>query len=92
MIDKLHSYGAAKRKILPAVAHWQRHYLNNRVEVSPQPTQMRERNMQRFLSAYGRIHNHFQLRRHLITAEQQRATRDQALRIRRDFAPTTAAM
>lgn len=71
--DKLRSYGAAKREVLPGVEHRQSRYLNNRAEVSHQPTRRRERQMQRFksarhaqrfLSAHGRIHNHFQLRRH----------------------------
>jgi putative transposase len=75
--DKLKSYGAAKREILPGVEHRQSRYLNNRAEVSHQPTRRRERRMQRFksarqaqrfLSAQGQIHNLFQLRRHLLTA------------------------
>ena len=49
--DKLRSYGAAKRKILPGVEHRQSRYLNNRAEVSHQPTRRRERHMQRFKSA-----------------------------------------
>jgi hypothetical protein len=62
-----------KRKILPSVEHRQSRYLNNRAEVSHQPTRRRERQMkrfqsarhaQRFLSTHSRIHNHFQLRRH----------------------------
>ena len=48
--DKLKSYGAAKREILPGVAHRQHRYLNNRAENSPQPTRQRERPMQRFKS------------------------------------------
>ena len=35
--DKLKSYGAAKREILPGVEHRQRRYLNNRAENSHQP-------------------------------------------------------
>ena len=34
--DKLRSYAAAKRKILPGVEHRQSRYLNNRAEVSHQ--------------------------------------------------------
>ncbi len=49
--DKLRSYAAAKREILPGVEHRQRRYLNNRAEVSHQPTRRRERQMQRFKSA-----------------------------------------
>lgn len=41
--DKLRSYAAAKREILPHVEHRQSRYLNNRAEVSHQPTRRRER-------------------------------------------------
>jgi transposase-like protein len=40
--DKLKSYAAAKRNILPSVEHRQSRYLNNRAEVSHQPTQRRD--------------------------------------------------
>jgi putative transposase len=85
--DKLKSYGAAKREILPGVEHRQSRYLNNRAEVSHQPTRRRERQMQRFksprqaqqfLSNHAQIHNLFQLRRHLLTANEHRAARDRA--------------
>ena len=91
--DKLKSYAAAKRKVLPHVEHRQSKYLNNRVEVSHQPTRRRERQMQRFksarhaqrfLSAHARIHNHFQLRRHRLTAVKHRAVRDAAFRTWRE--------
>ncbi|MFC7738453.1 IS6 family transposase [Roseomonas sp. GCM10028921] len=48
--DKLRSYAVAKREILPSVEHRQSRYLNNRAEVSHQPTRRRERKMQRFKS------------------------------------------
>src|SRR5918994_2683478 len=48
--DKLASYGAAKREILPGVEHRQSRYLNNRCEVLHQPTRRRERHMRRFRS------------------------------------------
>jgi putative transposase len=48
--DKLASYGAAKREILPSVEHRQHRGLNNRAENSHQPTR-RERVMKRFKSA-----------------------------------------
>ena len=98
--DKLRSYGAAKREILPGVVHRQSRYLNNRAEVSHQPTRRRERQMQRFksarhaqrfLSVHARIHNHFQLRRHRLTATQHRAARDAAFRVWRDVTGTGAA-
>jgi putative transposase len=46
--DKLRSYAAAKRRILPQVEHRQSRYLNNRCENSHQPTRTRERQMKRF--------------------------------------------
>jgi putative transposase len=79
--DKLKSYGAAKREILPDVEHRQHRYLNNRAENSHQPTRQRERRMQgfkspghaqRFLSAYGPIAQHFRPRRHRLSAQAYR--------------------
>ena len=79
--DKLKSYGAAKREILPGVEHRQSRYLNNRCENSHRPTRQRERRMQgfksaghaqRFLSAYGPITQHFRPRRHLLSASAYR--------------------
>jgi putative transposase len=49
--DKLASYGAAKREIMPRVEHRQHRGLNNRAENSHQPTRRRERIMKRFKSA-----------------------------------------
>lgn len=98
--DKLQSYGAAKRKILPGVEHRQSRYLNNRAEVSHQPTRRRERQMQRFksarhaqrfLSSHGQLHNLFHLRRHLLTAIDHRAARDRAFQAWRDVAGVTQA-
>ena len=92
--DKLKSYAAAKRKVLPHVEHRQSKYLNNCIEVSHQPTRRRERQMQRFksarhaqqfLSAHARIHNHFQLRRHRLPAVEHRAARDAAFRAWREI-------
>ncbi len=83
--DKLASYGAAQREVLPSVEHRQHRRLNNRAENAHQPTRERERRMrrfkspghaQRFLAAYGPIMNHFRPRRHRLTAtayRQQRA-------------------
>src|SRR5262249_52353493 len=79
--DKLKSYGAAKRELLPGVAHRQHRYLNNRAENSHQPTRQRERRMQRFkspghaqrfLSACGPIAQHFRPRRHRFSAPTYR--------------------
>ena len=49
--DKLRSYGAAKKEIMPGVEHRQHKGLNNRAENSHQPTRRRERQMKRFKSA-----------------------------------------
>jgi putative transposase len=79
--EKLKSYGAAKREILPGVEHRQHRYLNNRAENSHQPTRQREQRMQRFkspghaqrfLSAYGLIAQHFRPRRHRLAAPAYR--------------------
>ncbi len=50
--DKLQSYGAAKRELLPKVEHCQHCYLNNRVKNSHQPTRQRERRRQRFTAVF----------------------------------------
>src|SRR5262249_52509097 len=79
--DKLKSYGAAKREILPGVEPRQHRYLNNRAENSHQPTRQRERRMrrfkspghaQRFLSASGSIVQHFCSRWHRFAAPAYR--------------------
>jgi putative transposase len=85
--DKLASYGAAKREVMPGVEHRQHKGLNNRAENSHQPTRRRERQMkrfksarqaQRFLAAHDQINNLFHLRRDHIPADQYRAARTQA--------------
>jgi len=85
--DKLASYGAAKRDVLPSVEHRRHKGLNNRAENSHQPTRERERRMrrfkspghaQRFLAAYGPIASHFRPRRHRLTAVAYRQHRDHA--------------
>jgi putative transposase len=98
--DKLRSYAAAKREVLPGVEHRQSRYLNNRAEASHQPTRRRERQMQRFKSArhtqrflaiHSRIHNHFQLRRHCLAASGYRAARTNAFRIWHDVTEVAAS-
>ncbi|GAB2444102.1 IS6 family transposase [Streptomyces incanus] len=80
--DKLRSYGAAHREVMPSVEHRAHQGLNNRAENSHQPTRQRERAMkgfrsvggaQRFLSAFSGISPHFRPRRHLMTATDHRA-------------------
>src|SRR3954453_4191964 len=85
--DKLPSYGAAKKEIMPGVEHRRHKGLNKRAENSHQPTRRRERQMkrfkspgqaQRFLSAHDQINNLFHLRRDHRPASQYRAARTQA--------------
>ncbi len=84
--DRLGSYRAAKREVLPSVEHRRSRYLNNRAENSHQPTRTRERRMQRFksaghaqrfLSTFGPIRQHFCPRRHRFNAEDYRQERMQ---------------
>ena len=79
--DKLRSYGAAHREVMPSVEHRSHKGLNNRAENSHRPTRQRERAMkgfrsiggaQRFLSAFSGISPHFRPGRHLMTAPQHR--------------------
>jgi putative transposase len=88
--DKLRSYGAAKRVVMPGVAHRQHRYLNNRAENSHQPTRERERRMRRFKSArhaqkfvevHGIVASHFRPRRHLLSAADYRELRSKRFRI-----------
>jgi putative transposase len=85
--DKLGSYGAARRVVMPSVMHNTRQYANNRAEVSHQPTRQRERQMrrfksprqaQRFLSVHGVIQNLFRFGRHLLQAAHHRMFRQRA--------------
>jgi putative transposase len=88
--DKLASYGAAKKELLPGVEHRQHKRLNNRAENSHQPTRQRERMMrrfksaghaQRFLAAHGRIREHFCPCRHRLAAKQYRAVLEERFAI-----------
>ena len=49
--DKLRSYPAACRTVMPSVIHSTRQYENNRTEVSHQPTRQRKRQIRGFKSA-----------------------------------------
>ena len=49
--DKLKSYLATHREVMPSVAHSNEQYENNRAEVSHEPIRQRERQMRRFNSA-----------------------------------------
>ena len=54
--DKLRSYGAAKREVMPSVEHRSHKGLNNRAENSHVPLRKRERVMQGFRSVGGLQH------------------------------------
>jgi len=66
--DKLKSYSAAKKEVMPGVEHRQHKGLNNRAENSHQPTRQQEKHMrrfksprqaQRFLFVHGQVRNLF---------------------------------
>jgi putative transposase len=85
--DKLKSYAAAKREIMPGVEHRQHKGLNNRAENSHQPTRRRERIMkrfksprhvQRFLAIHDQIANVFTRRSNQDTAATFHSARNQA--------------
>ena len=95
--DKLKSYSAAHREVMPSVTHDTEKYANNLAEVSHQPTRQRERQMrrfrsvgqaQRFLAVHGVIQNLFRLGRHHLRAENYRFLRDRSYR---DWREATAA-
>ena len=98
--DKLASYGAAKREVMPSVEHRKHKGLNNRAENSHQSTRQRERQMkrfksagqaQRFLSAHDGINNLFRLLRHQIPATQYRTAWTQAFRVWAEVTGVAAA-
>ena len=85
--DKLRSYPAACRSVMPSVVHRMDQYANNRAEVSHQPTRQRERQMrgfksavhlQRFASVHGVVQNLFRVARHLLRAVHHRLLRTRA--------------
>jgi putative transposase len=97
--DKLPSYGAAKKEVMPSVEHRQHKGLNNRAENSHQPTRRRERGMkrfksprqaQRFLSTHTQISNLFHLQRDHVTSEQHRNARCRAFRVWAEISGTAA--
>jgi putative transposase len=80
--DKLASYAAAKKAVMPGVEHRQHRGLNNRAENSHQPTRRRERIMkrfksagqaQRFLSAHDQVANLFRRPANTNASDHRRA-------------------
>ena len=91
--DKLRSYAAAHRTVMPSVIHSTQQYENNRAEVSHQPTRQRERHLrrftsaahaQRFLSVHGVVLNLFRLSRHLLQAAHHRLLRTRSFEVWRE--------
>ena len=87
--DKLGSYGAAHRGVMPSVDHDMERYANNLAEVSHQRTRQRERQMrgfksvgsaQRFLSVQGVILNLFNLGRHQLSSANYRLLRERSFK------------
>ena len=98
--DRLASYPAAKRELMPGVEHRRHKGLNNRAENSHQPTRQRERQMkrfksagqaQRFLSAHDQINNLLPLRREHVTATEYRAARTRAFELWAEITGVAAA-
>ena len=92
--DKLRSYGAAKRGLVPGLEHRSHKGLNNQAEVSHKPTRRRERVMGRFksarhaqqsLSAHDQINVLFRPRRHRQNARSYRHARLDAFAIWHDI-------
>ena len=82
--DKLRSYGAARKEVMPSVLHCQDQYANNRAEASHRHTRQQERQMrrfksagqaQRFLSVHSHVHNLFNVGRHRLKARHHRMLR-----------------
>ncbi len=85
--DKLRSYPAACRTVMPSVIHGTDRYANNRAEVSHQPTRQREQQMrrcksaahlQRFASVHGLVLHLFRVGRHLLRSVHHRMLRPRA--------------
>ncbi len=98
--DKLASYPAAKREVMPGVEHRAHKGLNNRAENSHQPIRRRERimkrfgspgHLQRFASIHDPIANLFHLPRNEMTSADYRNLRAEAMKIWREAAGLQAA-
>ncbi|OJF99210.1 IS6 family transposase [Pararhizobium antarcticum] len=86
--DKLRSYGAAKREIMPGVEHRSHKALNNRADNSHQPVRRRERIMKRFksrrhlqcfVSIHDPIANLFHIPHQEISSRHHRELRAEAM-------------
>ncbi len=88
--DRLKSYSAAHREIMPTVPHDTGRWANNRAEVSHEAVRFRERQMskfkaagqaQRFLSVHGIVGNLFRVGRQKVRSETYRSLRSRAFEI-----------
>lgn len=93
--DKLRSYGAAKRDIMPGVDHRSHNGLNNRAENSHQPIRRRERitkgfksarHLQRFVSIHDPVANLFHSPRQNIPSDHHRELRTAAVQMWNEIA------
>jgi len=98
--DKLRSYDAGKRNIMPSVEHRSHKGLNNRAENSHLVVRRRERGMiqfksagqcQRFVSIHASIANLFHLHRNRNSAAEHRKLRNAATKMWREITLATAA-
>lgn len=98
--DKLRSYEAAKREIMPGVDHRSHKGLNSRAENFHQPTRRRERIMKQFKSArqlqcfvsvHDPIAKPFRLPRFEMTSADFRELHDAAMDAWRDISQLGAA-
>ena len=85
--DKLPSYGAARKEIMPTSMYRHERYANNRAEVSHEHTRAQERQMRRFkspgqaqrlLAVHSQVHNLFRVGRHLLRAANYRLLRNRS--------------
>ncbi len=85
--DKLPSYGAARKVVMPTSMHCHDRYANNRAEVSHEHTRAQERQMrrfkspgqaQRFLAVHSQVHNLVRVGRHLLRAANYRLLRNRS--------------
>ena len=88
--DKLNSYPKTVKVLMPNIQHRRHKGLNNKIEVSHQPTRLFERAkrkfrsppaMQLFLSLQGQLRNLFAITRHKLTRQDYKNKRSQAFDI-----------
>jgi hypothetical protein len=85
--DKLRSYSAAKKELIPDVEHSTKQYENNRCELSHQLSRQQEMQKRkfksqghdlRFLLCHGVVNNLFRLSRHLMKSSHYRLIPDRS--------------